>query len=90
MSGVYSCFDVTSNVGMVADEASSDSVSALLLVFTRPLALAATIKTVPGGSGAADANDWGQLVRTSQDGHLATYLKDLGAGQLIVTFVIWA
>jgi hypothetical protein len=44
----------------------------------------------PGGSGAADANDWGQLVRTSEDGHLATYLKDLGAGQLIVTFVIWA
>jgi hypothetical protein len=44
----------------------------------------------PGGAGAADANDWGQLVRTSPDGHLATYLKDLGAGQLIVTFVIWA
>jgi hypothetical protein len=44
----------------------------------------------PGGSGRADANDWGQLVRTSPDGRLATYLKDLGAGQLIVTFVIWA
>ena len=44
----------------------------------------------PGGSGAADAADWGQLVRTSLDGHLSTYVKDLGAGQLIVTFVIWA
>jgi hypothetical protein len=44
----------------------------------------------PGGSGRADANDWGQLVRTSPDGHLATYLKDLGEGQFVVTFVIWA
>jgi len=44
----------------------------------------------PGGSGAADAADWGQLVRTSQDGRLSTFVKDLGAGQLIVTFVIWA
>lgn len=44
----------------------------------------------PGGSGAADAADWGQLVRSSQGGHLATYVKDLGAGELIVTFVIWA
>jgi hypothetical protein len=44
----------------------------------------------PGGSGAADAADWGQLVRTSPDGHLSTFVKDLGAGQLVVTFVIWA
>jgi hypothetical protein len=44
----------------------------------------------PGGSGAADAADWGQLVRTSPDGRLSTFVKDLGTGQLIVTFVIWA
>jgi hypothetical protein len=44
----------------------------------------------PGGSGAADANDWGQLVRTSPDGHLSTFVKDLGNGALTVTFVIWA
>jgi hypothetical protein len=44
----------------------------------------------PGGSSAADASDFGQLVRTSQDGHLATYVRDLGNGELIVSFVIWA
>jgi hypothetical protein len=44
----------------------------------------------PGGSSAADASDWGQLVRTSQGGRLSTFVKDLGAGELVVTFVIWA
>lgn len=44
----------------------------------------------PGGSRGADAADWGVLVSTSQGGHLSTFVKDLGAGELIVTFVIWA
>ncbi len=44
----------------------------------------------PGGSRGADAADWGELVSTSQGGHLSTFVKDLGAGKLIVTFVIWA
>ena len=44
----------------------------------------------PGGSGAADADDFGQLVRTSQGGYLSTFVNDLGAGELVVTFIIWA
>jgi hypothetical protein len=44
----------------------------------------------PGGSSAADASEWGQLMRTSQGGRLSTFVKDLGAGELVVTFVIWA
>jgi hypothetical protein len=44
----------------------------------------------PGRSGAADAADWGVLVATSQGGHLSTFVKDLGAGEQMVTFVIWA
>jgi hypothetical protein len=43
----------------------------------------------PGGSSAADASDWGVLVSTSQAGHASSYLKDLGNGNLIATFVIW-
>ena len=44
----------------------------------------------PGGSSAADAADWGQLVSSSQGGRLSTFVNDLGTGELIVTFVIWA
>jgi hypothetical protein len=44
----------------------------------------------PGGSRGVDAADWGQLVSSSQGGHLSTFVNDLGAGELIVTFVIWA
>lgn len=42
------------------------------------------------GSGAADAADWGRLVSSSQDGRRSTFVKDLGAGELIVTIIIWA
>ena len=45
---------------------------------------------VPGGSRGADAADWGQLVSSSQGGHLSTFVNDLGGGELTVTFVIWA
>ena len=44
----------------------------------------------PGGSSAADAADWGTLVAVSQGGHVTSYVKDLGGGELIATFVIWA
>ena len=44
----------------------------------------------PGGSSSADAAAWGQLVRTSEGGRLSTFLLDLGNGELVVTFVIWA
>src|SRR6266542_3546897 len=43
----------------------------------------------PGGSSAADASDWGVLVSTSQAGHASSYIKDLGDGNLVATFVIW-
>ena len=43
-----------------------------------------------GGAGAADAADWGRLVSSSQDGRRSTFVKDLGAGELIVTIIIWA
>jgi len=34
--------------------------------------------------------EWGELVRRSRDGRLETYHRDLGAGQTVSTFVIWA
>lgn len=43
------------------------------------------------GAAPADARaDWGREVERSANGHHATYLRDLGNGQRLVTHVIWA
>lgn len=50
------------------------------------------------GSGAAaaadidtsDRSEWGKSIRTSRDGRASLYVRDLGGGQQVFTFVIWA
>ena len=37
-----------------------------------------------------EAAEWGQLVRSSPDGRVQTYEKDLGNGNRVVTHVFWA
>ncbi len=42
-------------------------------------------------AGSADSpGEWGKLVSASRDGSAATYERDAGDGNKIVTFVIWA
>lgn len=41
----------------------------------------------------ADSNEpgaWGQVIRSSSDGRPALYVRDLGNGNKVLTFVIWA
>jgi hypothetical protein len=40
-------------------------------------------------AGAAESS-WGRLVASSDGGRAQTFVRDLGAGNLVVTFVIWA
>jgi hypothetical protein len=50
---------------------------------------AATSSSVRGGS--ATDGEWGRLVAGSAAAHsVAVYVRDLGAGQQVVTFVVWA
>ena len=53
---------------------------------TTTLASATASKNGNAGSPAA----WGRLVAVTNGGHGATYLLDLGAGNLVVTHVLWA
>lgn len=46
--------------------------------------------TSSDGTGAAAGADWGRAVATSRDGRSSVYVRDLGAGARVVTFVIWA
>jgi hypothetical protein len=51
-----------------------------------------TVTTV-GSASATVANnpsDWGKAVRFIKDGRGRVFVKDLGAGRQMVTFVTWA
>jgi len=44
----------------------------------------------PSSSRGDDANNWGQLVASSNSGREQTFSLELGGGQSVITFVIWA
>ena len=56
--------------------------------------IAATTAAAPGASGEAGAQAadaaWGTLVKVTNHGRGAWYLRDLGAGNVILTHVFWA
>lgn len=50
-----------------------------------------TIGAATSSAGAGDsAADWGQLVSSSHNGRVETYVKDVGNNQHEITFVTWA
>ena len=46
--------------------------------------------TLTNNGAVAEASGWGRLVASSNGGGAQTFVLDLGGGQAIVTFVIWA
>jgi hypothetical protein len=86
------CMDYTSNpLGPLDNEhPNAHDYEQLEAIYAHLDSTTTVAAAAPGGSSAADAADWGVLVASSQGGHLSTFVKDLGAGELIVTFVIWA
>jgi hypothetical protein len=45
--------------------------------------------TTGNGADVADAGAWGRSVAASNGGRSSVYVRDLGAGSRVVTFVIW-
>lgn len=45
--------------------------------------------TTGAGAAAGSNNDWGREVADPHDGRTSVYVRDLGAGSRMVTFVIW-
>jgi hypothetical protein len=86
------CMDYTSNpLGPLDNEhPNAHDYDELVTIYTHLDSTTTLAAAAPGRSSAADSADWGVLVASSQGGHLSTFVKDLGAGELIVTFVIWA
>ena len=52
--------------------------------------LASSTGSGSGSSAAAAPAGWGRLVAVTNGGHGATYLLDLGSGNLVLTHVLWA
>lgn len=53
----------------------------------------ATIGAAPAGFETANLQtqkNWGQLVRTSENGHSSLYVRNFGGGYKVFTFVTWA
>jgi hypothetical protein len=46
-------------------------------------------QAAPNGNSTADAGSWGRAVAASNGGRSSVYVRDLGAGSRLVTFVIW-
>ena len=59
-----------------------------------PGTVAATTASAPGASSEAGAHvadaAWGTLVGVTNHGRGAWYLRDLGAGDVVLTHVFWA
>jgi len=83
------CMDYTSNPG-TNQHPNQHDYDELATIYSHLDSTTTLNAAAPGGSSAQDASDWGQLVATSEGGHISTYVKDFGGGRLQVTFVIWA
>lgn len=87
------CMDCTSNpLGPPDNEhPNKHDYDALVTIYTH-LDTTTTVGQSTKGAGAAAAfgNGRGREVSQSRGGHTSVFVRDLGAGNSIVTFVIWA
>jgi len=87
------CMDYTSNpsTNQHPNQHDYDQLATIYahLDSTTTVAPAAPAASNAGGARLADAA-WGRLVAVTNHGHGAMYVRDLGAGNLVVTHVLWA
>jgi len=91
--GKESCMDYTSNPDGNGQPNQHDY-DQLETIYAH-LDATTTVASVPAASAAAVADDaadaaWGRLVEVTNQGQGGWYVRDLGAGNLILTHVFWA
>ncbi len=92
-AGVASCMDYT-NDPIQNQQPNAHDYEQLATIYAH-LDSTTTVAAVPAASAAAVADDaaeaaWGRLVEVTNQGQGAWYVRDLGAGNLILTHVFWA
>jgi len=84
------CMDYTNNPsGPPANTAPNTHDYEELAVIYEHLDSTTTVSSASAAM-ANNANDWGKAVRFTKDGKGRVFVKDLGAGRQMVTFVTWA
>ena len=90
-SSLNTCMDYyhnTSATDTLSTHPNQHDYDELGIIYNGHLDSGTTVAVSPAAK--ADApNDWGKLVSSSKEGHSATYERDLGGGNKVVTFVIW-
>lgn len=87
-----SCMDYTSNPG-TNQHPNKHDLDQLALIYGHVDSTTTVGSSLPpaAGAGAGSWNaEFGLLVASSSDGRGSTFVRDLGAGQRIITHVIWA
>ena len=90
-----SCMDYTSDPvsNQHPNQHDYDQLEAIYAHLDSTTTINASISKSPAGLdnfNVDDHSEWGRAVRQSKDGHSSLYEHDLGNGQKIFTFVLWA
>jgi len=86
-----SCMDYTSNPS-TNQHPNSHDYEELVSIYSHldaTMTVGSAVATAPAGSGN-DASEWGTAIRTSGDGRPSLYVRTLGNGRALFTFVTWA
>ncbi len=62
----------------------------LVAIYTHLDSTTTVGQTTPTGAATGSSAAWGREVSRSRDGHVSVFVRDLGAGNRVVTRVIWA
>lgn len=86
------CMDYTSNPsGPPSNEhPNQHDYDELVTIYSHTDASGTILSTPPATAAGESPQEWGQLMRSSQRGRTEVYERELGGGQRIITFVIWA
>ena len=92
--GKESCMDYTSTPAG-NEQPNAHDYEQLVTIYGGHTDSTSTVASVPAASAAAVADDaadaaWGRLVEVTNQGQGSWYVRDLGAGNLILTHVFWA
>ena len=93
-ASLNTCMDYyhnTSNSDTLSTHPNQHDYDELALIYAHQDS-STTVAASPARAGAAEqdaSNEWGELVGASRDGRSATYERDAGGGNKLVTFVIW-
>ena len=89
------CMDYTNDPG-TNQHPNKHDYDELAIIYAH-LDSTSTVGSAPGASSAAGAGrthaaeaSWGRLVATTNHGHGAWFVRDLGRGNLVLTHVLWA